>query len=262
MKILALYLPQFHRVKENDEWWGEGFTEWTAVKDAMPFFNGHYQPRRPLNDNYYDLMEKKTMRWQARLMKEYGIDGMCMYHYWFKDGRRILEKPAENLLEWKDINMPFCFCWANMTWARTWSNIRNSAVWANKYEGESKEIDDGILLEQKYGGLLDWKEHFKYLLPFFKDERYIKKDNKPVFVLYKTELIDCLEEMTEKWQEWAVENGFNGIYFIGAGQCVEKYEMLDFAMYIEKRTGGRVLIGPATLYTILGKFEKEKWIKE
>ena len=118
MKVIAMYLPQFHRVKENDEWWGEGFTEWTAVRGAKQLFNGHYQPRIPQNRNYYDLLEKDTMLWQASLMKQYGIDGMCIYHYWFKDGRKILEKPAENLLQWKDVDMPFCFSWANETWAR------------------------------------------------------------------------------------------------------------------------------------------------
>ena len=113
MKVIAMYLPQFHRLRENDEWWGEGFTEWTAVKAAEPLFEGHDQPRVPLNENYYDLLDKKTMEWQSELMKKYSVYGMCFYHYWFKDGRRILEKPAENLLNWNNVDMPFCFSWAN-----------------------------------------------------------------------------------------------------------------------------------------------------
>ena len=125
LRALAMYLPQFHRVPENDAWWGEGFTEWTAVKKAVPLFEGHEQPRTPLNSNYYDLMDKGTMEWQADLAKKYGIDGFCFYHYWFRDGRRILEKPAENLLQWKDIDMPFCFCWDPVSWARTWTKLGN-----------------------------------------------------------------------------------------------------------------------------------------
>ena len=101
-QVLAMYLPQYHRVKENDEWWGEGFTEWTAVEKSEPLFEDHNQPRRPLDDRYYDLLDKSTMEWQADLANKYGVDGFCFYHYWFKDGRRILERPAENLLKWKD----------------------------------------------------------------------------------------------------------------------------------------------------------------
>ena len=98
IKVIAMYLPQFHRVKENDEWWGEGFTEWTAAKRAELFSSSQYQPRVPINENYYDLLNKKTMEWQAELMNQYGVDAQCIYHYWFKEGRQILEKPAENHL--------------------------------------------------------------------------------------------------------------------------------------------------------------------
>ncbi len=108
MKVIATYLPQFYRTPENDAWWGEGFTEWTAVKKADQLFDGHDQPRVPLNEFYYNLLDKSTMEWQANLMHKYHVFGMAFYHYWFKDGKRILEKPAENLLRWKDIDMPFC----------------------------------------------------------------------------------------------------------------------------------------------------------
>ena len=151
IKIISMYLPQFHRVKENDEWWGEGFTEWTAAKQAHPLFENHYQPHIPLNQNYYDLLDKKTMQWQADLMKKYGIDGQCIYHYWFKNGRQILERPAENLLHWTDIDMPFFFCWANESWARTWSHLRNRTPWSTELEPKQKAGDNGVLLEQQYG---------------------------------------------------------------------------------------------------------------
>ncbi len=216
LKILSIYLPQFHRVPENDEWWGEGFTEWTAVRGAEPLFEGHNQPRIPLNENYYDLLEHKTMAWQAELMHKYHIDGMCIYHYWFENGRRILEKPAENLLQWTDIRMPFCFYWANQTWSRTWKKLRDSCTWSRVYEGSKKENETGILLKQSYGREKDWEEHFLYLLPFFKDDRYIKIDNKPVFIIYRPDDIFSLWDMAAYFNRRARETGFAGIYFIGS----------------------------------------------
>ncbi len=216
MKTIAMYLPQFHRTPENDQWWGEGFTEWTAVKAAHPLYDGHEQPNEPLDDNYYNLLEKETMIWQAGLMKDYNVHGLCFYHYWFKGGRRILEKPAENLLRWTEINMPFCFCWANESWARTWSILDTKNAWSNKFDKEVKQDinDDGILLEQKYGREKSWKDHFEYLLTFFNDPRYIKVVNKPMFLFYKPMQIKCLDEMLERWNEWARDAGFDGIYSI------------------------------------------------
>lgn len=224
-KVLAMYLPQFYRTKENDEWWGEGFTDWTTVRGAKPLFDGHIQPEIPLNDNYYDLMDKETMRSQFNLMQKYGVDGICIYHYWFKEGRQILEKPAENLLTWKDLNIQYCFCWANETWTRTWSNFGDSNVWAAKYEKNGNYDDSGILLEQQYGNGKEWERHFNYLLPFFRDERYIKYEDKPVFVIYRPNLIFCLEEMMELWDLSAKENGFAGVYFIFAN-CTQREEKL------------------------------------
>lgn len=215
MKVLAMYLPQFHRVKENDKWWGEGFTEWTAVKGAKCLFEGHYQPRVPLNGNYYDLLNHDTMAWQSNLMKKYQIDGMCIYHYWFENGRRILEKPAENLLRWTDISMPFCFCWANETWSRTWKKLADANVWSSVHESGSPTDDNGVLLKQGYGREPDWERHFNYLLPFFKDERYIKRDGKPVFAIYKPGKIYSLWDMTNCFHKLAREHGFSGIYIIG-----------------------------------------------
>ncbi len=132
MRTIALYLPQFHRIKENDEWWGEGYTEWTAVKKAKSQYKEQKQPRIPLNSNYYDLMNKETMEWQARLAEKYSIDGFSFYHYYFMGGRKLLEKPAENLLKWKNINMKFFFSWDPVSWARSWSGIGNS--WADTFE--------------------------------------------------------------------------------------------------------------------------------
>lgn len=118
--IIAFYLPQFHTIPENDEWWGKGFTDWVNVKNARPLFGGHMQPRIPLNTNYYDLSTVEAIRWQTSLAREYGVDGFCIYHYWF-NGKLLLEKPAEILLANNDIDISFCFSWANEPWARTWT---------------------------------------------------------------------------------------------------------------------------------------------
>lgn len=223
-KIITMYLPQFHRVEENDKWWGQGFTDWVAVKDATPLFDGHYQPRTPLNDNYYDLLNKNTMKNQEKLMKKYHIYGQCFYHYWFQNGKKILEKPAEKLLEWDDIDIPFCFSWANESWTRTWSNLTDKNTWASKFEVEKHAGDDkGILLNQKYGNKVDWEEHFNYLLPFFKDRRYIRIEDKPIFVFYKPDIIICIDQMIEYWNELAEKNGLKGIYFIGSNTLKKSY---------------------------------------
>ncbi len=214
IKALAIYLPQFHEVKENNEWWGRGFTEWTAVKSNEPYFENQRQPRVPYGENYYDLMNKETFEHQAELIKKYGIYGFCFYHYYFKDNKKILEKPVEKLLEWQDINIPFCFNWASESWVRSWSKIYGN-VWGEKCENKDIKIGKEILLQEYYGEEEAWKEHFNYLLPFFKDRRYIKKDGKPVFIFYNANRIICLSEMIEYWNKLAIENGFEGMYIIG-----------------------------------------------
>ena len=194
MRKFAFYLPQFHEIFENNKWWGEGFTEWTNVKKAKPLFKGHQQPKEPLNDNYYNLLDIETVKWQTNLMKEYDIDGLIYYHYYF-NGKLLLEKPVENLLKNKDIDQKFFFCWANHTWYRSWQG--------------SKEV----LIEQTYGSEEDWEKHFQYLLPFFKDERYEKKDNMPLFMLFKSDF-DCKNNYLKYLNKRCIEEGFNGIYAI------------------------------------------------
>lgn len=195
MKVIAFYLPQYHAIPENDEWWGKGFTEWTNVRKATAVYDGHVQPKIPLNKNYYNLLDDDAKIWQAELAQKYGVYGFCYYHYWF-NGKMLLEKPAEQMLANKAVNLPFCFSWANEPWSRSW-------------KGESKNV----IMQQEYGTIEDWKEHFDYLLPFFKDERYIKEDGKPMFILYKPDIIPSCYEMMACWNKWAQENGFPGIYF-------------------------------------------------
>lgn len=194
MKVIAFYLPQFHDIPENDQWWGKGFTEWTNLKKAQPLYPGHNQPRIPLNNNYYNLLDNGVKRWQAKIAKEHGIFGFCYYHYWFS-GKLLLEKPMEQMLADPSVDIPFCICWANDTWTKSWV-------------GEKK-----ILIEQKYGERKEWEKHFDYLLPFFKDNRYIKENNRPLLVIYKPENIDCLDDMLNCWMDLSIKNGFDGIDF-------------------------------------------------
>ncbi|MDH1518909.1 glycoside hydrolase family 99-like domain-containing protein [Acinetobacter johnsonii] len=195
MKTFAFYLPQFHAIPENDKWWGKGFTEWVNVKNAKPLFKGHDQPRIPLNNNYYNLLEINTLQWQAEMLNKYKLDGLCIYHYWFS-GKKLLEKPTEILLKNASIDIPFFFCWANESWTKTW-------------EGNEKDV----LISQSYDET-KWKEHFEYLLPFFKDKRYIKENNKPLFVLYRSYNFDRCADWIKLWNKLAIDQGFNGIHFI------------------------------------------------
>ena len=232
-----MYLPQYHRIEENDRWWGDGFTEWTTVKSAEKLFEDHEQPRVPQGGNYYDLLNKETMVWQSELMNKYKIDGMCFYHYYFKDGKKILEKPAENLLKWKDVNMPFCFSWANESWIRSWSKISKAEgnLWTSKSESKSdgNEKNDGVLLEQDYGGVKEWDEHYNYLSVFFKDERYILYNNMPVFIVYKPQNVPCIHDMMERWDYLAKCDGFTGLYTVGTNiHEPSKYNLRG--MYIQE----------------------------
>lgn len=196
MKVIAFYLPQYHRTPENDRWWGRGFTEWTNMQKAVPLFEGHYQPRVPLNDNYYCLTEVGTLAWQVALAKQYGIYGFCMYHYWFS-GQKLLDRPLDLWLKNPQIQLPFCLCWANETWTKSW-NVNST---------------DDILILQEYGDQKEWKDHFEYLYPFFVDSRYIKIQGKPLFVLYRPELLKNRRDMILFWDNLAKEKGFPGIAF-------------------------------------------------
>lgn len=195
-KVIAYYLPQFHEIEENNKWWGKGFTEWVNVKKGFPLYEGHYQPKVPLKERYYDLSNVSVIEEQAKLAKKYGIDGFCFYHYWFK-GKMLLERPVKLLLENENIDIEFCFSWANETWSRRW-------------DGNEKEI----LIKQEYGNKEDWNNHIKYFLPYFKDKRYIKIDNKPVILLYRAFDIPNCEKMIEFWNQTLVKQGFKGIYII------------------------------------------------
>lgn len=197
VKLLALHLPQFHEIEENNRWWGKGFTEWSNVKRGRKLYPGHYQPKQPLNNDYYDLSDSNVLLRQAKLAKKYGIYGFCFYHYYFT-GKKLLEKPVEAYLKQKD-KIPYCLAWANQSFARTWYG---------------KEGDHEMLLKQTYGREKEWREHFEYLLPFFKDEKYIKVKNCPMFLIYLPQDFKECNSMVEKWNAWAREEGFDGIHFV------------------------------------------------
>lgn len=198
MKVIPLYLPQFHAIPENDEWWGKGFTEWANVKGAKPLFDGHNQPRIPLNHNYYDLSELETLKWQCRIAKEHGIYGFCMYHYWF-NGHLLLEKPMEMLLNHPEIDIKYCISWANHDWTDAW---------------RASDRAPHVLIAHDFDDEQDWADHFNYLLPFFKDPRYMKEGNKPLMVIYVPHLIRKLPKMLSLWTKMANEAGFDGLTYI------------------------------------------------
>lgn len=202
-KVIAFHLPQFHPIPENDAWWGEGFTEWTNVRKATPRYPGHPLPCVPLHDRYYDLTHPETREWQASLARRYGIHGFCYYHYWFQ-GKRLLEKPCEAILSSGEPDFPFCFSWANESWTRAWDGANRS-----------------VLIRQNYGSEADWLEHFQYLLPFFRDSRYIRLDGKPLFLIYRPADFPAVDAMMRCWEEWARQEGLPGLCFVKTLTCFD-----------------------------------------
>lgn len=200
-RILALYLPQFHPIPENDKWWGPGFTEWTNVVKAKPMFRGHVQPKIPADLGFYDLRLPETREAQAQMAREAGIEGFCYYHYWF-GGKQLLERPFNEVLSSGNPDFPFCLCWANHSWSnKTWN--RKSNLQANS-----------MLMEQTYPGEEDDKAHFMALLPAFRDKRYITVDGKPIFFLFDAWKHNRVRQWIECWQRLARENGLPGLYLV------------------------------------------------
>lgn len=207
-KVYALYLPQYYETNYNSDWWGKGYTEWFACKQAKPLNKNHYQPRVPLNNHYYDLSVKDEIANQAKIAKEYGVDGFIIYQYYScndseygdkngKHGRMLLNKPTEIIRDNKDIDIPFCLYWANHDWRKLWFGKDPTLLWPLEYGKEE-----------------DWKEFFEYNLKYFKDERYIKVDNKPMYFIFRTDNFKQVDSFMKYWNELAKENGFDGIYFV------------------------------------------------
>ena len=200
-RVIAFYLPQYHPIPENDKWWGKGFTEWTNVGKAKPLFRGHYQPRVPADLGYYDLRLPEVREAQAELAREAGIEGFCYWHYWFGNGKRLLEKPFNEVLASGKPDFPFCLGWGNHSW--------EAKDWNSENTHEKKKI----LIEQTYPGEEDYRNHFNEVLKAFRDPRYLKHNNKPIFHIF--DAFTLPENFIDLWNKWAIEAGFtNGIYFV------------------------------------------------
>lgn len=211
MRVIAFYLPQFHPIPENDHWWGKGFTEWTNVGKARPLFWRHYQPHVPADLGYYDLRVPEVRQAQADLAIEHGVEGFCYWHYWFGNGKRLLERPFNEVLNSGKPSLPFCLAWANQSW-------KGFSFGVNKRE---------ILIEQKYFGQEDYIAHFKEVLPAFNDKRYIKVDGKPIFMIYQPLEHPELEMYMDLWQKLSQKNGLEGIFFIGNTGNVAEIPILE-----------------------------------
>lgn len=201
-RLLAFYLPQYHPIKENNEWWGKGFTEWTNVTKATPLFNNHSQPKFPTELGYYDLRLPEVREEQAELAKSYGVESFCYWHYWFGNGKTILERPFKEVLASKKPDFPFCLAWANESWKGVW-------------HGMSK---NKMLVEQQDLGKEDYEKHFYSVLEAFQDDRYSKVDDKPIFIVYRPHNIKDPKIFADLWNELAVKNGLKGIYLIGVAE--------------------------------------------
>ncbi|MBS1228234.1 MAG: Polysaccharide biosynthesis protein [Proteobacteria bacterium] len=197
-KFISIVLPQFHPFAENDRWWGKGFTEWTNVAKARPLFTGHNQPQLPADLGFYDLRLPQARAGQAELAAQYGIDGFCYYHYWFK-GKRLLNYPIEENLKSGQPDFPFCLCWANESWTRAW-------------DGESREL----LVEQGYSDDDDLA-HIRHLLPFFADRRYIRVDSRPLFVVYRADDLPNPRKTFDLWRNEALKSGVGEL-------CLARFE--------------------------------------
>lgn len=202
-KVIALYLPQYHPMKENNEWWGPGYTEWTSVAKAKPLFRGHVQPKIPADLGFYDLRLSETRIAQAELAKRAGISAFCYYHYWF-EGRELMQRPFKEVLSEGKPDFPFCLAWANHDWYnKGWINSKKRI-----------ELRPKLLIKQTYGGVEDYTNHFYALLEAFKDPRYIKLHDKLVFMIYAADGIPDLENFIETWRKLAEKEGLPGFYFI------------------------------------------------
>lgn len=202
-RVIAFYLPQYHPIPENDAWWGPGFTEWTNVAAAKPLFRGHVQPRIPADLGFYDLRLPETREAQAMLAREAGIEGFCYYHYWFGEGRQLLERPFNEVVASGKPDFPFCLCWANHTWA--------SSTWTN---AKSRKQGSRILMEQLYPGREDNENHFMTLLPAFRDSRYIRVDGKPLFAVFDPFKFQDAPAFLGQWRELARKHGLGDFHFV------------------------------------------------
>lgn len=216
-RVIAMYLPQYHPIPENDKYWGKGFTEWRNVVQAKPVFKGHYQPRIPADLGFYDLRVPEVREAQAEMARDAGIEGFMYWHYWLGNGRMLLERPFQEVLKNGKPDFPFCLGWANHSWTtKTW-------VKGKQFQ------HDSMIMEQLYPGKVDNVNHFNYVLPAFKDNRYITVDGKPLFLIYDPLAVPDMKDFISLWRALAVQNGLPGIHFVGlrCGRKSSKQLLLD-----------------------------------
>ena len=206
-----MYLPQYHQIPENDEFWGKGFTDWDTVKRAKPIYEGHCQPRVPKNNYYYDLSKEEDVEWQAKLAHDNGIYGFGVYHYWFNDEKNLLTRPAEILRDSKIGNVKYFFVWDNNSWVRSWSNVAGNA-WAPNAETGKKKSGPTVLIQYILGEEPEWENHYNYLRTHFLSNNYEIIENKPVFCILSYN--NKMKRMFEFWDELAKKDGFDGIHFV------------------------------------------------
>jgi Glycosyltransferase WbsX len=234
-RLIAYYLPQFHPIPENDAWWGKGFTEWTNVTKAKPLFRGHQQPRLPMDLGFYDLRLPESREAQADAARDCGIEGFCYWHYWFGNGRRILERPFEEVLSSGKPDFPFCLSWANQSWSGIW-------------HGNPKQT----LIEQSYPGPDDEKAHFEYVRKAFEDQRYIRVDGRPLFSIYMPHDLPNPTAFVEHWRELATKAGFPGLYMVGITNNLDDSRLSafdattpngpgDFLQYSQRKVIDRIM---------------------
>jgi lipopolysaccharide biosynthesis protein len=219
-RVIAFYLPQFHEVAENNEWWGKGFTEWTNVRAARPLFPGHRQPVVPGRLGYYDLTDSSTREAQASLAAENGIEGFCYWHYWFGNGKRILERPFEEVLKSQEPSLPFCLCWANHSWTGIWYGAPNR-----------------VLIEQTYPGDHDFEAHFRHILPALRDPRHLTVNGKPIFLVYAPKLLPDAFRFISQWRALALEAGLPGLHLVGMGNDISDTSLEGFDQIMQYGPG-------------------------
>lgn len=209
-RVIAYYLPQYHPIPENDKFWGKGFTEWTNVAKAKPLFKGHYQPQIPADLGFYDLRLPEIRQAQADMARENGVEGFMYWNYWFGNGKKILEMPIEELMRTAKPDFPFCVGWANHDWSnKTWQKTK-------------RFTKDTVFLKQEYLGKQDYTDYFYYLLPMFRDHRYIKVDEKPLFYVFDPDSCPDMKEFIQLWQHLAEKNGIPGIHFVARADSIGK----------------------------------------